>query len=933
MPIDDPTVAQQLFQLDTPREVEDFLRRVEGPSIFEDDTRWLNVGNLPSNAGAIEASADEVNPIIERIVNSIESVIELEVERAKYEPSNPSKAIEALFEVPQGSVRLLDESAARRIADRVVVTLRGDRNSPTVIVRDRGIGIHPDAFKDTVVALGRSQKGQKPYLVGMYGQGGSSTFDKCEYTSIVSRRAPDYLETGHDDLLGWTVVRKRLQGRANVYSYLVEPTTKAVPRIAKIAYHSLGFEHGMFIAHVGYRGLGGLATQQITNNGFYTLNYRLFDPLLPWTLNDERGGMGGHTRTMRGVPYRADQLPRVSGIGSTEARRRGEQTTVRHHISYDHRMNSGSTLRVEWWVFQDEQAIEGRRRHNHPSRLEQYRDRTRRYRQRVVAITRGGQTHAALTADLFRSKRLRETARSVIVNVNTDGMTFEEGAGFFASNRADLKIESEQAVEEAIDAAIDLHIDELRAIERERQAELVAGKSASDEAQIRQRLDPLIQAFHRNMIVAGVSPNGPGKQSQEFQGREIPSYLRFARNGPLKIHPGIPSHVDLLTDAADHVVRSPGVHLTPQSDNDGIRVSSPIGQLGRYRLAIMPSAELSLGTRIDLTARLSRPGVFEVATNRSCRLEVVGPPPPWEGNDPPTLLRFKARSGEIHVRQGGARVTLETDARDDFLMAGGRVDARSPIDDKLPVVGVSGPSGGEIRINLQIPEDYPLGPAGELSVTMSLANGTKLSDIATLVINERSGTGGTTTQTPVPSYRIHDVQEIKADEDEVSWADMPAILGNDDAWTAEDVAAFYIEELDSDREIHFYLNVDNRLLKQAEERVAHRRSESGVDALREFQRTVLCGHLYSIASSRDLPPENSSRGKESPPGKIGHGRRTDGTEEVHRGADHCGPERGGGGGQDRGVMPQARDERRHLLQVESQVRWADVERVEEAEVP
>ena len=142
---------------------------------------------------------------------------------------------------------------------------------------------------------------------------------------------------------------------------------------------------------------------------------------------------------------------------------------------------------------------------------------------------------------------------------------------------------------------------------------------------------------------------------------------------------------------------------------------------------------------------------------------------------------------------------------------------------------------------------------------MSLANGTKLSDIATLVINERSGTGGTTTQTPVPSYRIHDVQEIKADEDEVSWADMPAILGNDDAWTAEDVAAFYIEELDSDREIHFYLNVDNRLLKQAEERVAHRRSESGVDALREFQRTVLCGHLYSIASSRaSSSPESES---------------------------------------------------------------------------
>ena len=37
-------------------------------------------------------------------------------------------------------------------------------------------------------------------------------------------------------------------------------------------------------------------------------------------------------------------------------------------------------------------------------------------------------------------------------------------------------------------------------------------------------------------------------------------------------------------------------------------------------------------------------------------------------------------------------------------------------------------------------------------------------------------------------------------------------------------------------------------------------------------------------------------------------------------------------GQDRGAVPQSRHERRHLLQVESQVRRADVERVEEAKV-
>ena len=50
--------------------------------------------------------------------------------------------------------------------------------------------------------------------------------------------------------------------------------------------------------------------------------------------------------------------------------------------------------------------------------------------------------------------------------------------------------------------------------------------------------------------------------------------------------------------------------------------------------------------------------------------------------------------------------------------------------------------------------------------------------------------------------------------------------------------------------MHFYLNAENRVLKQAEQRVAHQRSEAGVDTLREFQRTVLCGHLYAIATPR-----------------------------------------------------------------------------------
>ena len=851
--------VQDILDLDSSQTVERFLKRVAGPTVLEDNARWLNVGGLASNAGAIESSADEINPLVERIVNSIEAVIELAVARSRFEPDNPSQAIQELFSIPQGTARLLDDSTARSTAAQVTLTLHGTQARPAIVIRDWGIGIHPDSFKNTVLDLGNSYKGQKPYLIGMYGQGGSSTFDKCKYTIIVSRRAPDQLSAGQDDLVGWTVVRRRLQGRANVYSYLVEPNTPGVPRIDQTASSNLDFNYGTYIAHVEYRGLGGFATQQITNNAFYTLNYRLFDPLLPWTLSDQRPNLGRHTRTMRGVPYRANQLPQVTGIGSVEARRRGEQTAVRHHVSYDHKMPTGSTLRVEWWIFQDEQATEGRRRQNHTARLAQYRDRTRRYRQRVVAITRGGQTHAALTADLFMRYRLRETSRSVIVNVNTDGMTFDEGAGFFASNRADLKTESEHTIEEAVSAAIELHLDELRAIERERQAELVAGKSASDEQQIRQRLDPLIRAFHRATIISGGRLDDPGRQAREFRGKEIPSHLRFARTALLQIRAGVPSHVDLLTDAADHVVRSPRVQLTPRCDNDLVKLTNFAGQRGRYRLEFMPSADIPIGTRVNLTARLSRPEVFEVATDRPCRLEVIAPPPPWEGLDPPTRLRFRSGSGEVHVRQGGGRVSLETDARDDFVVSGGGIDARLPDDPNL-IIGISGPSRGEIRVNLRVAEDYPLGPVGETTVSMILADGNRLSANATLVIDESGGTGGGRSEAEVPAYQIHDVREMIVGEGEFSWADMPEILGDGDTWTSEDVGAYYIQETDSERLIHFYLNVDNRLLKQTEERMARQRSERGVDALREFQRTVLCGHLYSIAD------ESATKSSETKPG-------------------------------------------------------------------
>lgn len=847
----------ELLKIDSSDRLEVWLKRVIGTNILDDGQYWRNVGDQRSNAGPIEASADEINPLVERIVNGMEAVIELRVSESGEQPPNPRAAIESLFDIPRGESRLLDEHAARELAQHLVVSLRGQsrRTEPTVEVRDYGLGVHPDDFSDTILALGQSSKGEKPYLIGMYGQGGSSTFDKCEYTIIVSRRHPNHLADSQSDRVGWTIVRRRLNVRAPVYSYLIDPGTGSVPSFSGRIGDQTGLNHGTLVAHVGYRGLGGFASQRITNNAYYTLNYRLFDPLLPWTLIDLRRG-DREARTMRGIPYRVRRFPEVTGIGSTEARHSRDATAVRHHSEYRHRPPSGSQLRVEWWILQDEQVQGGRRRRDHESRLRPYRDQTRRYARRVVAITRGGQTHAALTNQIFKKRGLRQLARSIIVQVDTDDMTWEEGASFFASNRADIKTASQDLVEEAIYAAIDLHLDELRAIERERQAELIAGRAVSDEDAIRRHLDPMIRAFQRSSTTRGTSTGGSGPGTDLFRGLQVPTFLRFARTRPLQVYPGVPTRIELRTDAADDVVKDRRTEFRVQSDNEGLEIGQVEGGSGRWRVRLFPAADLAVGTSIKLYASIAKSNAWRLEAEQPGEVLVEAPPPPYEGNDPPTFIRFRSQNGIVHVRQGGARIRIESDARDDLLEHGADLEVVSPDPEALPIGGSGAPREGEFRVNLSVPVDAPLGSAGEIMAILKLPDGSELGDIAELVINQRLDNGGNDDAQSQPNYGIRDVEEVPIEEGIASWSEMPTILEGSDSWTGDDVGAYVETGSEGQRKITFYLNSDNRELRDVERRIARRRSEAAVDLFREMHRTLLCFHLYRLATSEASQAEN-----------------------------------------------------------------------------
>ena len=845
-----PDQACELLDVTATSELESWLTGNFGKQVLSNSRYWRNVGDQLSNAGAIEVSADEINPLVERIVNSIEAVIELRVADSGATPKGPRDAVRTLLGLSSGESSQLDSDTARSIAQDINVVFKGKRrtSTPTIEVIDRGIGIHPSYFSDTILALGQSLKGQKSYLIGMYGQGGSSTYDKCSYTIIVSRRHPDHLRNKERDQVGWTIVRKNLNVRAPVYSYLVDPDTKSVPVLSSSVAQSIRLDHGTRILHIEYRDTGGFATQEITNNAFYTLNYRLFNPLLPWTLSDMRG-TSSVSRTMRGIPYRVGQLPDVTGIGSAEVRNLNSTSVVRHNTRYEHRLPSGSHLLVRWWVLQDERVLEGRRRPDHAARVRPYRDFARRYSRRVVSITRGGQTHAALTSNIFSRKGLRQIARSIVVQVDTDSLTFEEGASFFASNRADLKTASQDLVEEAINSAIDINIGELRAIEREREQELVAGRSASDEDRIRQHLDPMIRAFQRMNNVQGQGAVQNQRRRRQFSGRQVPTYIRFARTQTLEVRPGAPTRVDLLTDAADEVIRNRRTKFQIESNPEGVlRIDSPQGGSGRYRINLLPSADLAVGTRIEIKASITSSQAWYLETDPPCNMVVVPPPPPYIGQSPPTFIRFRSRNGTVHVRQGRARISLNTDATNDLGKNGELLDVSSPNPSVLPVLGKSGPRNGEFRVLLDVPENAPIGNWGEIRAVLVLEDGSYLDSRADLVIEPSLNPGGQTELERQPNYNIKDVREIPLVEDEISWEDMRNIFDLEHPWNAEDVAAYYETGAESQRQVTFYLNADNKDLRRVERLLAQRHSENSVDVFREMHRTLLCFHLYELAS-------------------------------------------------------------------------------------
>lgn len=263
---------------------------------------WIPVGRDRGNAGRIKLANTPVNPMAERIVNGMEALIELERSRelkakpGTPPPSSPRDAAQRYFGLTAlDKIPLIKDPAeykrvwgsardmARKLRLRLVSQKPKGEFEFAVVIEDDGIGQSPTHIHNRLLSLGSSDKGDKPYLIGLFGQGGSSAFAMSTYSWVMSRRAPDLLG-GDDAGIGWSVVKEIFPpGRRDpFYAYLAAHPDGRVATLPAAAADAAGFAHGTRFGHIGYDfSRSGSAVARML---FQALNHVLYNPILPYEL-------------------------------------------------------------------------------------------------------------------------------------------------------------------------------------------------------------------------------------------------------------------------------------------------------------------------------------------------------------------------------------------------------------------------------------------------------------------------------------------------------------------------------------------------------------------------------------------------------------------------------------------------------------------------
>ena len=841
-----PDEVSELFGIQRSDQVGSFLKDLDAR--VSGGWKWRPLGDRVANAANVEVLSEPGPALVERITNAMDAMLELRHQqegRPDPGPSSPRQASESWFGIQGGTLsRAKDGQSIGSLAPNIRVELldSGQPKRPTIIVTDTGIGQHPSDLPRTILSLGESNKIDRQYLCGAYGQGGSATFAWCDYTIVVSRRRAEHTD-GRPDLVGWTVVRRHDDSdfKTYTYQYLVTETGE-IPTYHPSSLSQVNFQYGTSIIHIAYE-VGRLLERYLLTSYRY-MNNILFDPVIPYTLCHYRSSSSGK---------QSDSRPMYGSRGRLMA------AQIEYANEYLVDLGPHGSLTVRYWVFYEKKRGDEEDAGEDSSEtgvsIGSYLE--SRHSSRTVAVTLNGQRHAYLDRSFVKkTTKYSLLADTLLVQIDCDQLSRQRKKGLFLATRSGIRSGEERLdlIEKSVKTALESD-DKLGRLDYERVKRRLATVDKESEERVKKLLDQLISISRPSVGPGADTPGSNGQVpsgTKVFKPKDPPTFFRFAEEKrSLRIQVGKTSVVDIRTDGPDDIFtrtrRRARLTLEPLGDQV---VTLQAGSLhnGRMGVTVAASEDVQPGAGCQLRAVLEMDGGVYFATQRP--LQITPPPPPYIGQDPPTKLAIATRAGVVRLRRGAtSRVTVETDCRDDLLSRPSAA-ARFEIEVTIPAVRLEarrGPHRGVLEAFLHTPpsEILPSGDAPQETITacLTLADGTILEDTRPCLVVDPppANPGDGTKKRPQANYRIIEVwRNNPIDQpDAMTWDDV------DVTWDETHVGKYDLTRDDNGNDLLLlYLNMDNQDLRQERERCLRRQGEVATRRLEVHYKAYIGYHLW-----------------------------------------------------------------------------------------
>jgi hypothetical protein len=603
-------------------------------------------GRRDNNRGAIEVASDPARSAIERVTNAHDAILEYEHDQhgGKPKSGSPREAAAHWLGVPmKGGLSALGPGDRQRLAAETVVRLEEGEGwqSRLLTVIDRGTGIAPDQMEGTILSLNESNKIQKHYLAGTYGQGGSSTLVFSKYVLIVSRAA------GSDEIaftVTWYQDLPAEQYKTGRYVYLTRDGGLLVAKA-----RDGDPERGTVVRHFGYD-LSGYTSSIGPKSLYGALQRVLFDPVAPIRFENQ---VHGWNRTIKGSRNALNGAVDDGDEGS------GKGPDIDYRLpTFNVSLGDHGEIGVEYWVLSRKMKKDGKPSNEAPSRA--FVDNTK-----PVVLTHNGQNQGEITgrliqkdADLFY---LQKQGR-LIVHVNCDRLSAQAKRMLFSSTREQWREGFIQnTIQEEIVSLLKAD-DELRRLNEKARDESLRDKDDAAEKQIQRQVARLLRITGPAVAEVGGAtastagddkPKGGGGESkppEPIEPSDPPTFVRIVAepDKPIKFHAGQRRMVRLETDANSdyHDPDDPAKNRLNVIVGDDLEVyaTSPIIG-GRFRIGVRAKTEIALGSSGSIRVELYRPGATTLSDERE--YSIVEQPKPKEGQrkNPFPQFRFEPVGG------------------------------------------------------------------------------------------------------------------------------------------------------------------------------------------------------------------------------------------------------------------------------------------------